>query len=72
LWKEGGHTMKEYTLNIPDNTGISEDKIKEYLLAKLYEDDIFSAGFCALILGIDKQDFIRTLGKNEVIYLATE
>jgi hypothetical protein len=64
--------MKEYKINVPDNLGIPEDKIKEYLLAKLYEDDIFSAGFCALILGIDKQDFIRTLGRNEVTYLATE
>ena len=64
--------MKTYKITFPDRIQLSPEQIKQFVLAKLYEDDICSAGFCALALGIDKQDFIRLLGKYEVMYLAAD
>ena len=67
----GSLFMKTYKIDIPDNIKMSEQQVKEYILSKLYEDNIFSAGFCALVLGIKKIDFIKLLGKYGVIYFAS-
>jgi len=49
--------MKEYKLPIPKHLDKKSREVMEYILVKHYEDGVFSAGACALILSIEKYDF---------------
>ena len=49
--------MKEYRLELPERLKNKEHEIKEYLLVKHWEDNIFQSGFCAKVLEIRKFDF---------------
>jgi len=49
--------MKEYSLSIPKRLDNKTQEIMEYLLVKHYEDDVLSAGACALLLQVEKYYF---------------
>ena len=52
-------------LNIPSdaNLGMSEFDLKMTIGVSLYEKGIMSSGFAAEVLGIEREDFIRNMGK---------
>lgn len=50
--------MKEYKLELPDHLKIKKQEIYEFILAKHYENEALTGGACAVILGINKLDFM--------------
>lgn len=54
--------METLTINIPTQINSKTFDVKTYLAAKLYEDEILSAGQAADIAGISKRAFIEILG----------
>ena len=49
-------------LDIPENLDFSEYDLKMHLGVKLYEDGLVSTGFAAHMIGIDRADFLRSMG----------
>jgi len=64
--------MPTIELNIPTNTKYSEQELREFFVAKLYEEGLISSGTGAKILGIDRHDFILLLSKYDVYYINYE
>jgi hypothetical protein len=61
--------MKEYHINLPIHLKDKKLELKQFILSQHYEDSIFSAGFCACLLGIDKYDFqSNILGKFGICF----
>jgi hypothetical protein len=63
--------LKTYKLTLPDSIGASKSGFdpKEFILVQHYKDDLFTAGFCAKVLGIRKYDFqSAVLSKYGVCY----
>ena len=50
-------------LDIPDNLKFSEYDLKMHLGVKLYEDGLIGTGSAAHIIGMERADFIRKMGK---------
>ena len=49
--------MKEYKLDVPDYLQKKKKEVLEYLVVCHYADEIFTAGSCGIVLGVDKYDF---------------
>ena len=64
--------MPTIELNIPTNTKYSEQELREFFVAKLYEEGLISSGTGAKILDIDRRDFILLLSKYDVYYINYE
>ena len=64
--------MPTIELNIPTNTKYSEQELREFFVAKLYEEGLISSGTGAKILDIDKRDFMLLLSKYDVYYINYE
>ncbi|MFC3416975.1 UPF0175 family protein [Algoriphagus hitonicola] len=54
------------TLEFPEKPELKGLNLVEYLLTKMYQDEIFSAGQCADVLHITKEEFIELLGKYQI------
>jgi hypothetical protein len=54
---EGKVKMKNYKLELPERFKNKKQEVLEYLTVCHYVDEIFTAGACGIILGIDKIDF---------------
>jgi len=61
--------MPTIELNIPTNTKYNEQELKEFLVAKLYEEGMISTGIGAKMLNISKRDFMLLLSKYDVYYI---
>jgi predicted HTH domain antitoxin len=61
--------MSTIKLNIPVNTKYNEQELKEFFVAKLYEEGMISTGTGAKILNISKRDFMLLLSKYNVYYI---
>jgi predicted HTH domain antitoxin len=55
-----GHT-NSFTVEVPDEAGLTEQSLKEYLAAKLYGDGTLSLGQAASMAGTDKWGFPKIL-----------
>ena len=64
--------MPTVELNIPTETKYNEQELREFFVAKLYEEGMISSGIGAKILNIDKRDFILLLSKYDVYYIDYE
>lgn len=64
--------MPTIELNIPTATKYSEQELKEFFVAKLYDEGIISSGTGAKMLNINKRDFILLLAKYGVYYMDYE
>jgi len=53
--------VKEYKLYLPDRLKNKKKEILEYLMSCHYEDEVFSAGACSIILNVDKYNFKRQI-----------
>jgi len=49
-------------LDLPENPELENLDVKGYLIAKLYEDGLLSAGQSAEVLGWSKEQFLENLG----------
>lgn len=56
--------MKTITLQVPE--AADEKEIKMQVAALLFERGLLSSGQAAVLVGINKREFIESLGKNEV------
>jgi len=63
--------MKSIVLNIPDTGNFSSFDFTVYLAAKLYEDEVMSAGQAAQIAKLSKRAFIELMGKYGVSPFST-
>jgi len=61
--------MPTIELNIPTNTKYNEQELKEFFVAKLYEEGMISTGIGAKMLNISKRDFMLLLSKYDVYYI---
>ena len=48
-------------LDLPENSELKNLDVKSYLIAKLYEDGLLSAGQSAEALGCNKEHFLENL-----------
>lgn len=64
--------MPKIELDIPVETHLSPQELKEFLAAKLYEEGLISSGTGATMLGIQRKDFILLLAKYDVCYFDYE
>lgn len=64
--------MPKIELNIPTDTKYSEQELKEFFIAKLYQEGIISSGIGAKMLNIDKRSFMLLLSKYDVDYIDYE
>ena len=62
-----GH-IHTYSVEVSDETGLTEQSLKEYLAAKLYGDRKLSLGKAAAMAGIPKWDFPAILARFDVPY----
>jgi hypothetical protein len=58
--------MKSIVLNIPDTANLLTFDFSVYFAAKLYEDEILSAGQAATVANLSKRVFIELMGKYGV------
>jgi predicted HTH domain antitoxin len=65
-----GHT-NSFTVEVPDEAGLSEQSFKEYLAANLYGDGTFSLSEAVAMVGMRKWDFPKVLVKFGVPYFNT-
>lgn len=64
--------METVVLNIPRNLGLLPSfDFSVYLAAKLYEDEILSAGQASLLANLSKRGFIELMGKYGVSPFST-
>ncbi|HEY4786366.1 MAG TPA: UPF0175 family protein [Bacteroidales bacterium] len=63
--------MRTIQLNIPDSVDLKDYDFLMIVAAKLYEDEILSAGQAAEIVGLSKRAFIELLGKYGVSVFST-
>ena len=61
------HT-NSFTVEVPDEAGLTEESLKEHLAAKLYGDGTISLSEAAAMVGIKKWDFPKVLVKFGVPY----
>jgi predicted HTH domain antitoxin len=64
--------MPKIELAVPVQTKYSVQELKEFFVAKLYEDGIVSSGTGAKMLDIERKDFILMLSKYNVCYMDYE
>ena len=65
--------MATVTLNIPKNLGLlSTFDFSVYLAAKLYEDEVLSAGQASSLANLSKRGFIELMGKYGVSPFSTK
>jgi predicted HTH domain antitoxin len=64
--------MLTIELNIPTDIKYDEQELKEFFVAKLYEEGLLSSGTGAKMLNISKRDFILLLSKYDVYYMDYE
>ena len=65
--------MPKITLNIPPHSGILPTfDISVYLAAKLYEDEVLSAGQASSLANLSKRGFIELMGKYGVSPFSTK
>lgn len=55
-----------YAVEVPDEAGLTEQSLKEYLAAKLYGDGTLSLGQAATMLGKSKWDLPAILSRYGV------
>ena len=58
-------------LDLPENPELKNLDVKGYLIAKLYEDGLLSAGQSADTLGWSKEQFLENLGNLGVSVFST-
>lgn len=58
-------------LDLPENPELENLDVKGYLIAKLYEDGLLSAGQSAEALGWSKEQFLENLGNLGVSVFST-
>ncbi|MDR3188949.1 MAG: UPF0175 family protein [Prevotellaceae bacterium] len=65
--------MPTITLNVPQSLGLLPTfDFSVYLAAKLYEDEILSAGQASLLANLSKRGFIELMGKYGVSTFSTK
>jgi len=65
--------MATLTLNIPQNIGLLPTfDFSIYLAAKLYEDEVLSAGQASSLANLSKRGFIELMGKYGVSPFSTK
>jgi len=65
--------METLTLNIPKNLGLLPTfDFSVYLAAKLYEDEVLSAGQASSLANLSKRGFIELMGKYGVSPFSTK
>jgi predicted HTH domain antitoxin len=65
--------MPTITLKVPQNSGLfSTFDFSIYLAAKLYEDEILSAGQASSLANLSKRGFIELMGKYDVSPFSTK
>jgi len=65
--------METIVLNIPGNIGLLPSfDFSVYIAAKLYEDEILSAGQASLLANLSKRGFIELMGKYGVSPFSTK
>jgi len=65
--------METVVLSIPKNLGLFPSfDFSIYLAAKLYEDEILSAGQASLLANLSKRGFIELMGKYGVSPFSTK
>jgi len=65
--------MTTVTLNIPKNLGLLPTfDFSVYLAAKLYEDEVLSAGQASSLANLSKRRFIELMGKYGVSPFSTK
>lgn len=62
--------MPKIELDIPVQTAYSEQELKEFFAAKLYQEGLVSSGTGAKILGMERRNFILMLAKYGVDYVS--
>ena len=63
--------MRSIVLSIPDTGNVPSFDFTVYLAAKLYEDEMMSAGQAAQIAKLSKRAFIELMGKYGVSPFST-
>ncbi|MGM0565760.1 MAG: UPF0175 family protein [Bacteroidota bacterium] len=58
--------MNKIELNIPEGLNLKTFDFSVYVAAKMYEDELISAGQAAEMTGLSKRTFIELLGKYGV------
>ncbi|MDR3251026.1 MAG: UPF0175 family protein [Tannerella sp.] len=64
--------MKSIMVNVPETVNLPVFDLSVYLAAKLYEDEILSAGQAALVANLSKRAFIELMGKYGVSPFSTK
>lgn len=55
--------MNKIELNVPEGLNLKAFDFSVYVAAKMYEDELISAGQAAGMTGLSKRTFIELLGK---------
>jgi predicted HTH domain antitoxin len=64
--------MKSIVLNVPDEPNLFAFDFSVYLAAKLYEDEMLTAGQASSIANLSKRAFIELMGKYGVSPFSTK
>ncbi|MDR2841399.1 MAG: UPF0175 family protein [Paludibacter sp.] len=64
--------MKSIVLNIPSKANLPSFDYSVYLAAKLYEDELLSAGQASALANISKRVFIELMGRYGVSVFSTK
>ncbi|OAV65055.1 putative small protein [Bacteroidales bacterium Barb6] len=64
--------MRTIVLNIPDTDRLPSFDYSAYLAAKLYEDELLSAGQASSLANLSKRAFIELMGKYGISPFSTK
>jgi hypothetical protein len=64
--------MRSIVLNVPDIGNFATFDYSVYFAAKMYEDELLSAGQAASMVGLSKSAFIEIMGKYGISPFSTK
>jgi predicted HTH domain antitoxin len=63
---EGNEKMQTVVLDVPESTEMSEQQIRMFVAAKLYEAGRLNSGLAAEMAGVTRRDFLEQVGEYGV------